>query len=83
MVGTPPDPAELRFAACRVLPRHQADPRRQFTAGAEAASIVDRGYESGSDDRPDTGQHSKPSGRCICAAHSEDPRVEFLEPMVR
>jgi hypothetical protein len=44
MVGTPPDPAELRFAACRVLPRHQADPRRQFTAGAEAADTGPYGH---------------------------------------
>jgi hypothetical protein len=53
MIGAPSNPAEPRFAAGRILTRHEANPRRKFPSGAEMMAVVHRGDERRCDHRAD------------------------------
>jgi hypothetical protein len=53
MIGAPSNPAEPRFAAGRILTRHEANPRRKFPPGAEMMAVVHRGDERRCDHRAD------------------------------
>jgi hypothetical protein len=49
------NPIELRLAACRVLPRHQAHPSGELATLLEGGSVADRGYDRSCDQRSDPG----------------------------
>ena len=63
VIGAPSNPAEPRFAAGRILTRHEANPRRKFSPRAEMATVVHRGDKRRCDHRTDAWQLRRAADR--------------------
>ena len=63
VIGAPADPAEPRFAAGRVLARHESNPRRKFPAGAKMTAVIDRGDDRRCDHGTDARQLRRAADR--------------------
>ena len=77
MIGASSNPAEPRFAAGRILTRHEANPRRKFPPRAEMMAVVYRGDERRCDHRADAWQLREPPTGFVCPKLSSN--VSFIK----
>jgi transposase len=79
MIGAPADPAEPRFAAGRILTRHEANPCGEFPSRAKMTTVVNRSDERCCDHRTDAWQLREPPAGFVSPAKSHELSVELVE----
>ena len=70
------DRPELRFAAGRILPRHDPDPGRKITTRPECLRVGDDGRDGGRAYDADTGDGLEPLARLVRAMLRNDPFLD-------
>ena len=66
------DAEKLLLSAGRVLPRHEAEPRRQIAGFVELLSTTNRGQKCGGSQGSDTGNRHEPSRHVLSAGYRFD-----------
>src|SRR5271157_4238482 len=82
MIGAPADSAEPRFAAGRILTRHETNPCCEFPSGAKVTTVVNRSDERCCNHGPHAWQLRQPPAGIVRPAKGHELSVELVEPEI-